>query len=183
MFSLIFGANEAEELHLKRLEGVVQMRPQYHHIDAKIQVAKATSARGNESARLNEPRLIQQTARTAADGVEINIAQTSKYLTSASEEPWLRLKHKDEDVSALIPSCTCTQGESPPKRMKRTENQYSCPTQAPLRSSSPRGQTAHIWMRSARKGQTQRRCPAGRRIHRNELLRGLREKSRVGRPP
>jgi len=73
------------------------MRPQYHHIDAKIQLAKAASARGTESARLNEPRLIQQTAKTAADGVEINIAHTSEYLTRASEESWLRLKHKDED--------------------------------------------------------------------------------------
>jgi DNA-directed RNA polymerase III subunit RPC5 len=95
-----------EELHLSHIEGVAQMRPQFHHIDAKSQLAKAKSARdrpGNESARFNEPRLIQQTARTAGDGEEINIAKTSEYLTAASEEHWLRLKYNDEDVRASFP--------------------------------------------------------------------------------
>lgn len=100
--------NGVEELHLKRLEGVVQMRPQYHHIDAKRQLAKATSARGTESVKLNEPRLIQQTAKTAADGEEMSIAKTSEYLTKASEEQWLRLRHKDEDVSLYLLLCSET---------------------------------------------------------------------------
>lgn len=86
------------------------MRPQYHHVDAKTQLAKALSARdrpGNESARFNEPRLIQQTARTTADGEEINIAMTSKFLTDASEEHWIRLNHHDENVGTPVPSWTC----------------------------------------------------------------------------
>jgi hypothetical protein len=103
------------------------MRPQYHHIDAKSQLAKAMSARdrpGNESARLNEPRLIQQTARTAADGEEINMAMTSEYLTAASEEPWLRLQYNDEDVSA--PSLLdAYSSNSPRTRISRTINRYS----------------------------------------------------------
>jgi hypothetical protein len=157
------------------------MRPQYHHIDAKRQLAKANSARGNESARHNEPRLIQQTARTAADGEEINIRQTSEYLTSASEEPWLRLRHNDEDVGRPIHWRACAHIESQPRRTMRTESRYSCPTLGLPRSSSPRGRMIGISMRLARKSRSQRRRRRPeRRMRRNELPQGLRERLRLG---
>src|ERR1700748_127186 len=89
------------ELHLSHITGVVQMRPQFHHIDAKAQLAKARQARdraANEPARMNESRIVQQSARTAADDEELNIAETSAVLTATSEKPWISLKYYDEEV-------------------------------------------------------------------------------------
>ena len=65
-------------------------------------MAKAKHARDravHEPPRSTEPRLVQQIARTAADDEELNIAKTSAFLTAASEEHWMRLQFKDEDVS------------------------------------------------------------------------------------
>jgi hypothetical protein len=65
-------------------------------------MAKAKHARDravHEPPRAAEPRLVQQTARTAADDEELNIAKTSAFLTTASEEKWMRLQFQDEDVS------------------------------------------------------------------------------------
>jgi DNA-directed RNA polymerase-3 subunit RPC5 len=92
----------AEELHLSPVTGAVQMRPQFHHIDAQAQIAKAKLAReraANESTRANEPRIVQQTARIAADDEELNVANTAKLLTAAAEESWLRLQIHSEEVS------------------------------------------------------------------------------------
>jgi DNA-directed RNA polymerase III subunit RPC5 len=91
-----------EELHLSPITGVIQMRPQFHHLDAKAQLAKARQARdraANEPARATESRIVQQSARTAADDEELNIAKTSAFLTNASEESWIPLDYHDEDVS------------------------------------------------------------------------------------
>jgi DNA-directed RNA polymerase-3 subunit RPC5 len=78
------------------------MRPQFHHIDARAQMAKAKHARDravHEPPRATEPRLVNQSARTAADDEELNIAKTSAFLTAASEERWMKLQFRDEDVS------------------------------------------------------------------------------------
>jgi len=97
----MLGAFKGKELHLSHITGVVQMRPQFHHIDAKAQLAKAKLAREravNEPARMNEPRLVQQTAKSAGDDVELNVAKTNAFLTAASEEPWIQLKYFDDEV-------------------------------------------------------------------------------------
>lgn len=94
-----------DELHLSPVTGSVQMRPQFHHIDARSQMAKVRYAREraiHEAPRPTEPRLVQQSARTAADDEELNIAKTSAFLTTASEEHWLRLQVCDEDVGTLV---------------------------------------------------------------------------------
>jgi DNA-directed RNA polymerase-3 subunit RPC5 len=94
-----------DELHLSPVTGSVQMRPQFHHIDARSQMAKARHAREramHEAPRATEPRLVQQSARTALDDEELNIAKTSAFLTTASEEHWMKLQVCDEDVGALV---------------------------------------------------------------------------------
>jgi DNA-directed RNA polymerase-3 subunit RPC5 len=79
------------------------MRPQFHHIDARAQLVKAAQAHkerkaAGETPRQAEARVVGQSARaTGADGEEINISGTSKFLTDAAEEPWTRLQYYDED--------------------------------------------------------------------------------------
>lgn len=80
---------------------MIQMRPQFHHIDARGQLAKAKQARDRvttESTKSLESRLITQRAHTA-DDEELNMERTDKFLANAAEEKWTRLKYHDEDVS------------------------------------------------------------------------------------
>lgn len=100
----MLGAFQGDQLHLSQVNGVAQLRPQFHHIDARAQLSKARQAReraANEPVRMNEPRLVQQMARTAADDEEINIAQTSAFLSKASEEKWIPLQYHDDEVSLI----------------------------------------------------------------------------------
>lgn len=99
----MLGAFQGDQLHLSHINGVAQLRPQFHHIDARSQLTKERHARERaaaEPARMNEPRLVQQMARTAADDEEINIAKTSAFLSKASEEKWIPLEYHDDDVSS-----------------------------------------------------------------------------------
>jgi len=77
------------------------MRPQFHHIDAQTRQSRdreRSTATMPDSARSHEPRMVQQTARTAgAEDEELNIAKTAAFLSAASEEQWTRLEYRDEE--------------------------------------------------------------------------------------
>ena len=91
----------SEELHLSTVTGLVQMRPQFHHIDARAQLAKARKATervSNDSGRAVESRLITQRAHTG-DDEELNVEKTDTFMRNASAERWMRLKYHDEEVS------------------------------------------------------------------------------------
>jgi len=90
-----------DELHLSMVTGIVQMRPQFHHLDAKGQLAKAKQTReraANESLKPSESKLITQRAVMAEDE-EMNIKQTEHFLDKAAREHWVKLTYHDEDVS------------------------------------------------------------------------------------
>jgi DNA-directed RNA polymerase III subunit RPC5 len=95
-----------DTLHLSHISGIAQLRPQFHHIDAKSQLVKEKAARKSTTteaaARLNEPRLVQQSARTAVDDEEINIAKTVAFLRSTSEEKWTKMKYHDDEVCLTV---------------------------------------------------------------------------------
>jgi DNA-directed RNA polymerase-3 subunit RPC5 len=100
MFML--GVFHGDQLHLSHVSGTSQMRPQFHHIDARNQLAKERATRKTvgttaAAARLNEPRLVQQSARNAADVEEINIKNTENFLTRASEEKWVKQRYHDAE--------------------------------------------------------------------------------------
>ncbi|KAF2671697.1 hypothetical protein BT63DRAFT_452200 [Microthyrium microscopicum] len=95
----MLGAFRGTELHLSMVTGIVQMRPQFHHIDAKGQLAKVKQVRERaaaEAAKGSESRLITQRAHTA-DDEELNIERTDKFLERAAMEKWSRLQFRDED--------------------------------------------------------------------------------------
>lgn len=97
----MLGAFRGKELHLTPIDGTVQMRPQFHHVDAQSQAARNKYWRERdalEGAR-PEPRMMQhlQVAKSSADGEEFNITQTAKYLADAAEEPWTKLNYHDEN--------------------------------------------------------------------------------------
>ena len=98
----MLGTFRGRELHLTRVDGIAQMRPQFHHLDAGTHVDRATAAQRDpdESAARPAPqaRGFTQSYRPNRDdnpraGTEKNLMQT------AAEEKWTRLNYFDEEDS------------------------------------------------------------------------------------
>lgn len=102
-----------DELHLTRVDGVVQMRPQFHHVDAITHAE--TAARRTEAAEGNGPSGPGAAAAAAKQPQALALAQTYKdnrdvenlealraknLLLIAAEEKWTRLEYFDEDEEA-----------------------------------------------------------------------------------
>lgn len=103
----MIGAFRGSELHLTPLTGLVQMRPQFHHLDALTQVERNAHRRSanaaavaDGTARTAEPRLVQMSAKGSADPESMDGPTgdaTKKYLAAAQEEGWTKLRYTDED--------------------------------------------------------------------------------------
>lgn len=103
----MIGAFRGSELHLTPLTGLVQMRPQFHHLDALTQVERNAHRRtanaaavAEGTARVAEPRLVQMMAKGSADPESMDGPSgesTKAYLAAAQEESWTRLRYTDED--------------------------------------------------------------------------------------
>lgn len=99
----MLGAFRANELHLTPLTGLVQLRPQFHHLDATTQVERNLVRRTNHAEgppRTLEPRLVQMSAKAGGDpeSAEGSSVETTKaYLAAAQEETWIKLGYTDED--------------------------------------------------------------------------------------
>lgn len=97
----MLGTFRDKELHLTPIDGTIQMRPQFHHLDAQSQAARNKFWRERDAldgARA-EPRMMQhhQVVKNTTDGEEFNITQTAKHLADAAEESWTKLEYHDED--------------------------------------------------------------------------------------
>lgn len=87
----------SDQLHLTPVDQIVQMRPQFHHIDASAEVDRASKPREAPAARTNEPRAIHMTVKATVDGEEETTDTMAERIRSAQEEPWRRLKYVDDD--------------------------------------------------------------------------------------
>ncbi|KAI9683588.1 MAG: Cleavage polyadenylation factor subunit clp1 [Trizodia sp. TS-e1964] len=94
------GTFRGQELHLSTIDHIVQLRPQFHHLDAfdlqEKSASRAQNAGASDQARSAEPRAVQMTVKSS-EGEEIDMTQTAKVLRSAQEEDWIRLKYQDRD--------------------------------------------------------------------------------------
>ncbi|EOD48254.1 putative dna-directed rna polymerase iii complex subunit rpc37 protein [Neofusicoccum parvum UCRNP2] len=93
----MLGTYRGQELHLTKISGIVQMRPQFHHLDAVRELANANRRREREAvegARANEPRAVQMTIKNE-DG---DSAQSKEFLFRAQEEKWTKLRYYDEET-------------------------------------------------------------------------------------
>ena len=78
----------------------MQMRPQFHHLDAKAQLDDANrrrEARGTAEPKPTEPRAVQIVVKTMNDD-EMNLNNAKEFLQAAEQEPWTRLKYHDAEV-------------------------------------------------------------------------------------
>ncbi|KAM0715788.1 hypothetical protein Q7P37_008302 [Cladosporium fusiforme] len=80
------GAFAGNQLHLSKVDGTVQMRPQFHHIDAEA----------------HRNRLATSRATAEADGAPAKPAPVARALADAEEESWVPLEYVDEAEEAAF---------------------------------------------------------------------------------
>ncbi|KAF2803147.1 uncharacterized protein BDZ99DRAFT_468486 [Mytilinidion resinicola] len=93
------GAFRGKELHLTKLSGIVQMRPQFHHLDALMQQEQAARRAESDAANPNKqsgPRAVQIQLKNS-DLENKDMASTKQLLKAAAEEKWMKLRYHDED--------------------------------------------------------------------------------------
>lgn len=98
----MLGAFKGQELHLTRLAGLVQMRPQFHHVDALKRV-EASARRRAEAAALpphnTEPRSVIESLKPSGEQDEASGPNTlASFLNKAREERWVDLDYHHEDT-------------------------------------------------------------------------------------
>lgn len=99
------GAFKGDQLHLTKVEGTAQMRPQFHHVDAETQREHLLKAKGNQGAAAEGPadvRAINQRVREAPSSnpkgdLEAREAEMEKALQDAREEQWVGMLYVDEE--------------------------------------------------------------------------------------
>lgn len=93
-----------DQLHLTRLNGLVQLRTQFHHLDASAQLEAVNRRREKESAegaKPAEPKAFLPTVKKAGGDTAAELNQA--FMKSANQEAWYRLNYADEDVCNHLP--------------------------------------------------------------------------------
>ncbi|KAL3427235.1 DNA-directed RNA polymerase iii complex subunit rpc37 [Phlyctema vagabunda] len=94
----MIGAFKKDQLHLTPISHIVQMRPQFHHIDAQSEQEKMGRPRDSTAAaRPTEQRLVHQTAKVNVDGEEDTTESMTVRITAAQQEQWRGHRYVDED--------------------------------------------------------------------------------------
>ncbi|KAF2226940.1 DNA-directed RNA polymerase III subunit Rpc5 [Elsinoe ampelina] len=90
----MLGTFRGKELHLTKVDGMAQMRPQFHHVDAEEHVKKASAARETDESRPAQARGFTQTYKSAKDDAS---SKSKSLMQVAQEEKWTRMNFFDED--------------------------------------------------------------------------------------
>ncbi|KAF2645642.1 hypothetical protein P280DRAFT_388755 [Massarina eburnea CBS 473.64] len=94
----MLGTFRKNELHLTKLKGLVQMRTQFHHIDAIAQLEAANRRRekeAQEGAKQAEPKAFVATVKKAGGDTAAEITQA--FMKATNAEKWQRLDYMDEN--------------------------------------------------------------------------------------
>ncbi|KAK4984630.1 hypothetical protein LTR50_006480 [Elasticomyces elasticus] len=96
----MLGAFRGRELHLSKVDGIIQMRPQYHHIDAATLTQKNAARlererEAGEAPRPTDPRGVQMSYKESGEQADEDSDKEDPSI--AQEEPWTKLVYRDED--------------------------------------------------------------------------------------
>ncbi|KAF1948376.1 hypothetical protein CC80DRAFT_486253 [Byssothecium circinans] len=94
----MLGTFRKNELHLTKLKGLVQMRTQFHHIDAIAQLEAANrrhNKEAQEGAKPAEAKAFVATVKKAGGDTAAEIMQG--FMKATNAEKWQRLDYADED--------------------------------------------------------------------------------------
>ncbi len=82
-----------DQLHLTQLNGLVQLRTQFHHIDASAQLEAVNRRREKESqegAKPAEPKAFLPTVKKTGGDTAAELTQA--FMKGANQEPWIKLQ-------------------------------------------------------------------------------------------
>ncbi|KAF2829459.1 hypothetical protein CC86DRAFT_437228 [Ophiobolus disseminans] len=122
--SYMLGTFRDDQLHLTRLNGLVQLRTQFHHLDASAQLEAVNRRREKESqegAKPAEPKNILPTVKKA--GGDTAAEMTQAFMKSANQETWHKLNYADEDVRGLLTLHVAT--ANPTRQAREAYDGYS----------------------------------------------------------
>ncbi|KAF2451626.1 hypothetical protein P171DRAFT_9512 [Karstenula rhodostoma CBS 690.94] len=97
----MLGTFKKNQLHLTRLNGLVQLRTQFHHLDAVSQLEAAQRRREKESqdgAKPTEPKAFMPTVKKAGGDTAAEITQA--FMKTTNAEKWNKLIYHYEDADA-----------------------------------------------------------------------------------
>jgi len=95
----VAGANVyADQLHLTPVDAMVQMRPQFHHLDAYSEMDKSRNAKTTLPTRGPEARSVHMTVKNPIDGEEDTKYNMADRISDTQREEWRRHKYSDEDA-------------------------------------------------------------------------------------
>ncbi|KAF4631917.1 hypothetical protein G7Y89_g6207 [Cudoniella acicularis] len=93
----MIGTFRKNQLHFLPVDHVVQMRPQFHHIDALAEQNKANTPR-DAPARVQEARAIHMTVKSSIDGEEESTDTMAERIAVTQAEAWKSHRFVDEDT-------------------------------------------------------------------------------------
>ncbi|KAH7398341.1 DNA-directed RNA polymerase III subunit Rpc5 [Pyrenochaeta sp. MPI-SDFR-AT-0127] len=105
--SYMLGTFRDDQLHLTRLNGLVQLRTQFHHIDASAQLEAVNRRREKESqegAKPAEPKAFLPTVKKT--GGDTAAEMTQAFMKSTNQETWNKLQYFDENADAAFDTYT-----------------------------------------------------------------------------
>ncbi|PQE13739.1 dna-directed RNA polymerase iii complex subunit rpc37 protein [Rutstroemia sp. NJR-2017a BVV2] len=92
------GAFDKDKLHLTPVDHIVQLRPQFHHIDAHAEQERQGRPRDPGTVpRATEARAIHMTVKSNIDGEEDMMDNIGVRIAAAQQEPWQKHRYVDED--------------------------------------------------------------------------------------
>jgi DNA-directed RNA polymerase-3 subunit RPC5 len=97
------GAFQGDQLHLTKVNGTVQMRPNFHHLDAEEERARVASQRAQADAAATSGAQGEPVAHSLRQRlVEDSEKQTVEWklktvLQSAAQEQWIRMEYIDDE--------------------------------------------------------------------------------------
>ncbi|KAH7355164.1 Sin-like protein conserved region-domain-containing protein [Rhexocercosporidium sp. MPI-PUGE-AT-0058] len=95
----MIGTFSANQLHLTPVDNVVQMRPQFHHVDAQSEQDRAGRARDPAAGPRapTDARAIHMTVKSNVDGEEDTTDTMAARITIAQSETWKSHRFVDEE--------------------------------------------------------------------------------------
>lgn len=103
--SYMLGTFRDDQLHLTSLTGLVQLRTQFHHLDASAQLEAVQRRREKESqegAKAAEPKAFLPTVKKTGGDTAAELTQA--FMKSTNQETWNRLRFSDENSDAAFDS-------------------------------------------------------------------------------
>ncbi|KAI9848035.1 MAG: hypothetical protein M1837_001137 [Sclerophora amabilis] len=95
------GAFRGKELHLTPLKSIIQLTPQFHHIDALHEREQPTPARAprrdDNDGKDKEAKAVQMSNKPVMDGEVVDMSTTVETLKAFQEESWQRYNYEDEN--------------------------------------------------------------------------------------